>query len=89
MTKPRGRVRRKVLIGVAVLALAATPLYLSACGTIRAGLVIRDALKAPDALAGETVTSHETVRALGRDVPVTVYRPRDEDGPLPDRKSVV
>jgi len=68
---------------LSALVLAAAGLALASCGTIRAGMMVRDAFKPAAELAPLVTESRMVVRAAGQDVPVRIYRPVEEEGPLP------
>jgi acetyl esterase/lipase len=69
------------VLTVAVLAFAA--LAFASCGTIRAGMMVRDAFRPAAELAPQVEETRIVVRAAGQDVPVRIYRPKGEDGPRP------
>lgn len=74
---------RRIGCAVVVLVIAAGSFALVSCGTIRAGLMIRDALDPPPELAQEIAQTDEVIDTRAGPVPVRIYRPKDEDDPLP------
>ena len=74
------RVPVRLIAAAGVVVLVLGVLAWVAGDAIRAGTLLRDALVAPADLAAEVVV---TSSITDEGVPVTVYRPVDEDGPLP------
>lgn len=78
------KVRRKRLLAFAVgLVLVVSLVSVSSCGTIRAGFLVRDALRPPDALASEVIEEDASIESQGQTVRVRIYRPKEEHDPLP------
>jgi pimeloyl-ACP methyl ester carboxylesterase len=74
---------RRFGCALAVLVIALCTFALASCGTIRAGLMIRDALNPGPEVAEAIAETSEVIRCRAGPVPVRIYRPKDEDGPLP------
>jgi dienelactone hydrolase len=74
---------RRVGCCLVVLFFAFGLFVLASCGTIRAGLLVRDALKSPAELAPHVKESRLSYDAAGERLEMRVYRPLDADGPCP------